>query len=426
MQLWTLHRMALLVSLVVLSWSTSVLAAASISVTSSGSSSYTLIGSGMDGASGIQLDITYDATSLANPTVTQGSLISGAIFQANTTRSGSIKIAIISTSAFPSSGPIATITFASRTGNGGITSVIPLVIDNKGSAVSSSASAQSNDTLNTSPFSSTASASSPSPNQQATTNQTTQTPTTSNPVYAGTVSIPTDQQQHLAESQPATSTPAAPAYPVEQPAKTAEQALQSSKPAPEAKQDETPQLVVYKGIAERFKNYNGSKTLAAMVKLFDKKIAQTVSQDPSILVSDGKNKATLTVDIPSRITSSPNFAVNGGTLVSYKKEKQVKGRWTVVVQPNPGSNLVSITIIAGTEEFEYPLTTVQPIKTTLALNEKGWSKFSKEVGTPAVPQHDFNSDGVRNYLDEYIFVANYLARKAPTAKPVTPVKKPVK
>lgn len=427
MHLWTFRRMALLVSAVVLSWATSVLAAATVSVTSSGNS-YTLMGSGMDGASGIQLDIAYDSASLANPTVTQGSLISGAIFQANTTRAGSIKIAVISTSAFPSSGPIATITFASRTGNGGITSVVPLVIDSKGSAISASASAPSNDTLNSSPFLPLASTSSPLPNQPATANQTTQSPTTSSPVFAGTVSIPTDQQQQRAESQQAAASPAVPAYPVEQqPAKTAEQAPQSSKPLPEAKPDETPQLVVYKGIAERFKHYSGSKTLAAMVKLFDKKIAQAVNQEPSILISDGKNKATLSVDIPSRITSSPNFAVNGGTLVSYKKDRQVKGRWTVVVQPNPGSNAVSITIITGTEELEYPLTAVQPIKTALPLDENGWNRFSKEVGTAAVPQHDLNNDGVRNYLDEYIFVANYLVnRKTPPAKPAVPVKKTAK
>ncbi|OGU14428.1 MAG: hypothetical protein A2076_16845 [Geobacteraceae bacterium GWC2_53_11] len=214
-----------------------------------------------------------------------------------------------------------------------------------------------------------------------------------------------------------------PAYPAEQPAKTAEQAPQSSKPVPEAKAEETPQLVVYKGIAERFKHYSGSKTLAAMIKLFDKKIAQTVHQEPSVLLSDGKNKATLTVDIPTRITSSPNFAVNDGTLVSYKQVKQVKGRWTVVVLPKPGSNNVSVTIITGVDEFEYPLTVVQPIKTSLTLDEKGWSTFSKA----AAPQHDFNSDGVRDYLDEYIFIGNYLTnKKATVTKPASPTKKPAK
>lgn len=431
MHMWSFYRLLFSATLVVLCWSTSVLAAATVSISSSGSS-FTLMGSGMDGASGIQLDLAYDSASLAAPTVTQGTLVSGAIFQANTSRTGSIKIAIISANSFPSSGAIATISFASKTGNSGITFVTPpLVIDSKGSSISSSASNQPNDatgnTVNTSSLSSNPSPSSVSNGQPTSANQTTASAVTSNPIYGGTVSLPTDQPQQRTDSQPAPSSSIPAYYPSEQPVKTTEQTSQPGKPVPEVKAEETPQLVVYKGIAERFKHYSGSKTLSAMVKLFDKKIAQTVQQEPPVLLSDGKNKATLTVDIPTRITSSPNFAVNDGTLVSYKQVKEVKGRWTVVVLPKAGSNNVSVTIIAGAEEFEYPLAIAQPIKTALTLDEKGWNKFSKEAGTAASPQHDFNSDGVRDYLDEYIFVVNYLANKKPAAaKPASPAKRPAK
>lgn len=428
MQMRSFHRAVISVTLAVLCWSTSVLAA-TVSVTSSGSSSYTLMGSGMDGVSGIQLDITYDAAALETPTVTQGALVAGAMLAANTTRPGSIRIAIISTNAFSASGPIATVSFASRKGNGDIKLVSTNMIDRTGASVSATANNQSNDaagnTINSSPFSSSPSPTPTSSSQSTTAIQTTaQSGTASNTTYAGTVTLPTDLQQR-SESQPVTS-PApvsVPAYPVEQPAKTAEQAAQSGKTAPESKPEETRQLVVYKGIAERFKHYNGSKSLSTLAKLFDKQIAQNVRQEPPVLTSDGKNKATLTVDLPSRITSSTNFAVNGGTLVSYKQEKQIKGRWIVTVQPNSGSNSTSLTIIAGAEEFEYPLTVVQPIKTSLTVDEKGWIKFNKEVGTAAAPLHDFNGDGVRDYLDEYIFVANYLAARKPAAtKPA--VRKP--
>jgi hypothetical protein len=386
------------------------------------------MGSGMDGVSGIQLDITYDSTALATPTVTQGSLVAGAMLAANTTRPGSIKIAIISTNSFSASGPIATISFASRKGNGDINIVSTNMIDRTGASVSATASNQSNDatgnTINSSPFSSSPSPTGSTTQSTSTTQTTPQSGSSSITTSAGIVTLPADLQQRT-ESQPVTS-PAlvsVPAYPGEQPVKAAEQAAQSGKAAPEAKPEETRQLVVYKGVAERFKHYNGGKSLAAMAKLFDKQIAQNVRQEPPVLISDGKNKATLTVDIPSRITSSANFAVNGGTLVSYKQEKQIKGRWIVVVQPNSGSNSTSVTIIAGAEEFEYPLTVVQPIKTTLTFDEKGWNIFSKEVGTSNAPQHDFNGDGVRDYLDEYIFVANYLAaRKPAAAKPA--IRKP--
>ena len=40
-----------------------------------------------------------------------------------------------------------------------------------------------------------------------------------------------------------------------------------------------------------------------------------------------------------------------------------------------------------------------------------------EPGTPKAPLHDFNGDGVRNYIDEYIFAANILATPKAAVKP---------
>jgi hypothetical protein len=237
--------------------------------------------------------------------------------------------------------------------------------------------------------------------------------------------MPMDQQQRI-DPQPATS-PSAPAIAGEPPTDNiTEQAHPSEKTSVEAKPEETPQYVVYKGILDRFKQYSGSKKLSAMVALFETKVAQTVHQEPAILLSNGQSKATLTVDIPTRISSSPNFAANGGTLLSYKQDKQSKGRWTVEVLPETGATRVSVTIIVGAEEFEYPLTVAPPAKTALALDESGWDRFLNEVGTTAAPLHDLNNDGVRDYVDEYIFVANYLARKTIPGKPASAAKKPEK
>jgi hypothetical protein len=160
-----------------------------------------------------------------------------------------------------------------------------------------------------------------------------------------------------------------------------------------------------------------------MVALFDKKVAQTIHQKPEVLLSDGQSKAELTVDIPARINYSPNFAVNGGTLVSFKQDKQIKGRWIVEVSPEAGTVKVTVTIIVGAEEFEFPLTVTPPVKTAIALDESGWGKFLKEVGTTKSPIHDLNNDGVRDYVDEFIFVANYLAGKSTPVKPAVPSNK---
>jgi hypothetical protein len=406
--------------------------AATISVVPSGNpASYSVEGSGMDGVAGIQLDITYDTTSLSTPTVTQGALVAGAMLAANTTRPGFIKIAIISTKAFTGSGPIATISFASKKGSGGITSITSSMIDKNGSSLASAANNAANDpalagTITTPgvPFSQTT-------QQSSTSGSTTTTTTapaaagTATPTYFGTVTLPADQQQRT-DSQPATSPPVPVNVGEPSVAGVAEQTQPSDKPAVEAKPEETLQYVVYKGISERFKQYTGSKALPAMAALFEKKIAQTIHQEPAILLSDGKSKATLTIDVPARIITSPNFAVNGGTLVSFRQDKTVNGRWIAEVLPETAAGKVTLTIIAGAEEFEFPLTVAPPVTTALTLDERGWDRFLKEAGTDKAPLHDLNNDGVRDYLDEFIFVANYLARRTIPEKPASIPKKPEK
>lgn len=397
-----------------------------------GIGSYVVQGTGMDGVAGIQLDVSYDASSLATPTVTQGNLVAGAMLAANTSKPGSIRIAIISTTPFSGSGQIATISFASKAGNGGITSITSSMIDSKGAALSSTGNnvalteTASNGIITNPgvPFNQPDQTVQPSQTSQF--NQTIQSKTTTTtPTYLGTVTLPTDQQQRADSQPPQTAT--APVYVSEPPvARTAESSKLSEKPASNAKAEETPQYVHYKSIADRFKQYAGKKQLSQMAQLFEKKVAQHIQQIPATVISNGKNKALLTIDVPARISSSPNFAVNGGTLISFKQDKQDKGRWIVEVVPETGSLTVTVTVIAGSEEFEYPLTLAPPVKTTLTLDDKGWNRFLKEVGTAKAPLHDLNNDGVRDYLDEYIFVANYLANKGASAKPAevkTPKKK---
>ena len=427
MYLTSSSRLLIAATLFVLSWSTSALAA-SISVVSSGDASYVIQGNSMDGVAGIELTIRYEAALFqGTPTVKQESLISGAMLAANTSLPGTIKIAIISTRSFSGSGPIATISFASKSPAAPLPTVSHSMIDSKGSALASSTdnvsadpSAPGNITSPGIPFSQP-SQQTPSPAQQQSTDTAgaSGTGTTSTPTYLGTVTLPTEQQQQ-ADAQPPVSPPA-PVH-TEEPAapKIEEPAHPAGKPVSEAKTEETPQYVLHKGVLDRFKQFKGSKQLSAVAVLFDKKVAQNIHQEPAILLSDGNSKATLTVDIPSRITSSPNFAANGGKLVSFKQDKQNKGRWTIEVLPDTGAVRVTVTIIAGAEEFEYPLTVAPPAKTTLTLDEPGWNIFLKEVGTISAPQHDLNNDGLRDYVDEFIFVANHIARKTAPAKPASP------
>ena len=140
MYLSSFRRLLLAALLFVLSLSTSVMAA-TVSIVPSGNASYVIQGNGMDGVAGIELNIRYDTASFrGTPTVKQESLVSGAMLVDNTSLPGSIKIAIISTRAFSGSGPISTITFASKSATAPLPSFTYSMIDSKGSEFASSTS----------------------------------------------------------------------------------------------------------------------------------------------------------------------------------------------------------------------------------------------------------------------------------------------
>jgi hypothetical protein len=85
----------------------------SLALIPSGNGSYTIQGTNMNGVASIQMSIAYDTSTLGSPSVTLGSLASGALLGVNTTTNpGFITIGIMSTTPFSGSGPIAVINFA--------------------------------------------------------------------------------------------------------------------------------------------------------------------------------------------------------------------------------------------------------------------------------------------------------------------------
>lgn len=419
-----------LLAVILFLFNVSLVLGASVVITPATGNSFTIQGNNLDGVAGIDLVVNFD-NSLSAPSVSQGGLIAatGAMFFANPNFSPhSIKIAIITTRTFSGSGQIATITFGKGSGKATITA--KNLIDSTGAPIGATTTTTTDSGLNTTsgvPFSQPSQQASPSNTtttspSSSTTTAASSAASTTTPTYFGTVTMPADQQQR-ADSHSATS-PSVPVNAGEPPAAgVAEQTQHSETSSVEAKPEETRQYVVYKGISDRFKQYTGNKTLSAMAALFDKKIAENIHQDPAIVLSDGKSRATLTIDIPARISTSPNFAVNGGALASFKQDKSVKGRWIVEILPEAAAGKVITTIIAGAEEFEFPLTVAPPVKTALTLDDSGWNRFLKETGTDKGPLHDLNNDGVRDYLDEFVFVANFLAGKTIPEKPAAPSRK---
>lgn len=401
----------------ILLFSSSFAMGASVSITSSGNGIFIIQGNQMDGVAGMDLNVVYDTLSLASPSVTQGSLISGAMFAANTNNPGSIRIAVVSTKTFSGNGQIATVSFASHTGAGKVTVTTSMIDANRAPVTGGgSSTAFDSQTPATETTASTTATTSTNTANTATTNTTTTgtttgtttTGTTSGSMQTslGTVSMPSDAQAKsdakTADTTGVSAQTAAPAAakPPEPPAE--------EKTVPEPTKPETVKITSYKGTLEYFRTYEGEKSPAILTALFNKKIAPAIRQEPAVALSDGKKTVKIVAEIKNAGNKSPNFALNGAKLISLNKD-DASLAWIVEALPQTNTMQASLTILNNSDIIEYPLTLAPPVE-SVSPDEADFVIFISDSGT-ASPKRDLNGDGKHDYLDDYIYTANYLARK---------------
>ena len=384
--------------------SASILMAASVTVISTGGNSYAVQGADMGGVARIDLSISYDASSLTSPSVIQGNLVKGAMFLANANIPGTIKVVIITTTPFKENGQIASISFGSQTGSGGVTGVTANLINIKGAKMPVQASvAASSATPPTTAQNASAS-------RPITTSGSSSTAATTMSSYSSALnksSMPADTwQANVPVPAPVVATTAtAKAAPgITQPAKPHEPAATAVKPAVEP----APVQTAHRAVVERFHTYQGVRIPAAMTDLFKQQIANTIRQEPAIVVSNGSTTFRLLVELSANAPKSPNFALSGAKMVSLKKGED-PGKWIVEGVPNKKVVKASVTILQGSAVQEYPITVVPPIA-AISGKEVDFAAFLNDNGTKS-PKFDLNADGKHDYLDDYIYTAHYLIMK---------------
>ncbi len=170
--------------------------------------------------------------------------------------------------------------------------------------------------------------------------------------------------------------------------------------------------VRYTGAFSQFKKLTGEKTPTALMLLFADQSIAGFKQDPPILLTDGEEKVKLSVSARLLGKETPSFAVSSAKILSLAPEED--GSWTLVVQPKKGAVDSVLSISSGTGGADIPLLVAPIIDPNLSksgkLSEADFVLFLKETGTPKAPKFDLNDDGKRDYLDDYIFTANYLVK----------------
>jgi len=191
----------------------------------------------------------------------------------------------------------------------------------------------------------------------------------------------------------------------------------SSRQAPAGKPGEQSrkQSVSYRSVLEQFQTFTGVKTPKALIALFDQNVMPGIRQEPPVVLSDGDATAKVFITpSSSQETESPNFALKEAKLVSLKMEEN--NTWVIELLPAKGAYKATVRMLQSGAMTEIPVTVAPPISKTMkigkgdALTEADFIMFLKERGTGKAPRFDLDGDGKRDYIDDYIFTANYLVK----------------
>jgi len=142
-----------------------------------------------------------------------------------------------------------------------------------------------------------------------------------------------------------------------------------------------------------------------------------VKQDPPIVLSNGKATMKIVVELDPKGKDN-NFLLDGASLVSLKNKE--KNFWIIELLPDPKTIEATISVPRDNQWYVIPLIVAPPLNANSdlpasRLTEADFKLYLKEKGTVKGARFDLNKDGRRDYIDDYIFTANYIVqRDSPT------------
>jgi hypothetical protein len=415
--------------LLVSSWSSpEAIASPSVIIAPASDSVYVLQGNDFSGASGIDITIHYDAAALANPRVVQGGLVGGALMAVNPSTPGMVRLALVRVTAINGSGTIATITFDRLKSTGrDILSMTSSAISGSGSSIG--ITSQISNSVKTADTQAPPSDSGSAPDTRS---NTPTTPAGNAPAApTGVIGLvvpsqngsPSDSKAATPPTDQAAADAAKPAGDAGALLETAK-ATPPEKPVPASPEAEKKKVLLYKSVLERFKEYSGVKTPEALIALFSPQKEQA-KQDPPIVLSDGKATVKVILELNPGGENN-NFLLDGVSLVSMINKD--KNSWVVELLPDSKVAEATISIPRNKQWNVMPLTVAPPVDVKIdpssgKLSEADFKLFLKERGTAKAPKFDLNNDGRRDYIDDFIFTANYIVQRDSLAKPGAKVPK---
>lgn len=161
-------------------------------------------------------------------------------------------------------------------------------------------------------------------------------------------------------------------------------------------------------VLDRFRTYDGPRTPDDLSALFTPSATDLVRQQPLIALSDGRTATLLAIKVTAASETAPGFSFSGATPVPPQRKQN--DEWLFTAIPDKGVWRASLIVSAGSAPVEYPLTVAPQLSAENDLTEQGFKTFlafGRDEASADV--YDLNHDGKLDYVDDYIFTANYLA-----------------
>jgi hypothetical protein len=346
--------------------------------------------------------VTYDTSSLANPRVVQGGLISGAVMVVNDKTPGSVRLGIIRVTPIQGNGVIATLTFDRKGSSPG--KILSLAVKNftnvNGQPIPVTARISN-------PAEAPADASGSTQKQDAGQAAGAVSPPAAGVLVlplAGGVASEEKKDQTAAASQAETAPADDTAAAVKEPGASSA----GPKGITASLEPQKKKVQQFMSALERFRKHRKERTAKAFLSFFDQDEATGFRQEPPVALSDGKTSVKVFFVVPASGSTAPDFALRGAKLVSLKQDADRSNTWVIEAKPDKGEYEASLMVSQSNVILEYPLTLAPKINLNDGSRPVTDEDFSRYLSGK---RRDLNGDGKQDYLDDYIFTANFIAAR---------------
>jgi hypothetical protein len=144
--------------------------------------------------------------------------------------------------------------------------------------------------------------------------------------------------------------------------------------------------------------------------LFERLEPEEMAQEPAIVLSDGETPVVISLKLRPE-DNSPDIAMMGADLVSLEKIDEES--WVVTAVPREGTCEARLLLGLRNELIEFPLVVAPMIGDAHGVSEKDFPVVLNKYLADQAAVHQGKSE---QYLDEYVFTANYLANIMNTSR----------